>query len=428
MSDGYQKYERFFEREPAIVVEWHDDRTNAVGWLAIDSLTGGAAGGGTRMRDKGSREEAVFLAKTMGVKFRVCGPTIGGGKSVIRFDALNRPHEKRGVLERWYAHVAPYLRACYGTGGDVNVDEVSEATAITRRVAGIGHPQEGICRGHMTPADAEPAERKVARLLEGCEARISIPDLPGPRAGAWMVADAVTGFGVARAVETYYARKGRTLDGQRLIVEGFGAVGAFAAYYLEKHGVRLVAASTKDAAGFRVALNAQGMNARALMLARDGTSLGSPGSPGNHDVHASDTGAEVFGLPADIFIPAAASHTIHAARLADLERTGVKVWSCGANNPFAYETKEEDRRKRVAEMVFLQRRADERFEIIPDFVANCGMARTFAYLMSKGALTDEKSILADAAASIDGALEKLLANHAHDRKLLQRGYEVFVPE
>jgi len=49
-----------------------------------------------------------------------------------------------------------------------------------------------------------------------------------------MVADVVTGFGVVRAVERYYAMRAEKLEGKRAIVEGFGAVGAFAAYYLAR--------------------------------------------------------------------------------------------------------------------------------------------------------------------------------------------------
>lgn len=426
-AGGFKKYARFFEREPSIVVEWHDDQTDAVGWLCIDSLHGGAAGGGTRMRAGGTREEAVFLAKTMGVKFRVCGPDIGGGKSVIRFDPLTRPRDKRGVLERWYRHIGPYLKECYGTGGDVNVDEVSEASAITREVLGLGHPQEGICRGHMTRVDKEPVGPKVARLSEGCEAHVTLPDLPGPRDGDWMVADVVTGMGVARAVETYAAERSVKLDGLRMSVEGFGAVGAFAAYYLEKRGCRLVATSTRDAKGFRVAINEDGFNVRELIASRDGTSLPKPrGRKGA--ILASDTADELFDVEADIFIPAAASHTIDARRLKQLRRAGVKIWSCGANNPFAKRPRSTDLRRWVGDMLDLQRKADKHFEILPDFVANCGMARAFGYLMSTGASTSGEAILADAAACIDQGVRRLLQGHKGRTGLLSRGYEVFIPE
>jgi glutamate dehydrogenase/leucine dehydrogenase len=424
-ADGYRKYVRHFERPPAIVVEWHDDKTDAVGWLCIDSLQGGAAGGGTRMRDRGTREEAIFLAKTMGIKFRVCGPDIGGGKSVIRFDPHKRPADKRAVLERWYRHIGPYLKACYGTGGDVNVDEVSEATTITREVVGIGHPQEGIARGHMSISDGEPVAAKVARLREGCEAVITLPDLPGPRDGAWMVADVVTGYGVAKSIEALYRGRSRKLEGQRAIIEGFGAVGAFAAYYLEKMGVRLVATSTRDARGYRIAIDERGLNVRELMRRREGTSLPKPARGG---VQASDDGGEIFDVPAEIFIPAAASHTISPSRITQLKRAGVKVWSCGANNPFAYRTRKSDISRWVAEMLDLQKKADAVFTIIPDFVANCGMARTFAYLMGSGARTDPGAILDDAGRTIEMGVQRLLDGHTRPTGLLKRGYEVFIPE
>jgi glutamate dehydrogenase/leucine dehydrogenase len=44
----------------------------------INSLRGGAAGGGTRMRKGLDINEVLSLAKTMEVKFTVSGPAIGG--------------------------------------------------------------------------------------------------------------------------------------------------------------------------------------------------------------------------------------------------------------------------------------------------------------------------------------------------------------
>ncbi len=428
MAAGFKLYRSFFVAPPAVVVEWHDDRTRACGWLCIDSLRGGAAGGGTRMRDAGSREEAVFLAKTMGVKFRVCGPSIGGGKSVIRFDPHAHPDQKLGVLERWFAHVGPYLRECYGTGGDVNVDEVSEATAITSRVLGIGHPQEGICRGHMSRVDGEAVSAKVARLKHGCEATLRLADLPGPRDGSWMVADAVTGLGVARSIERYAERRGVELDGKRLIVEGLGAVGAFAAYYLEKRGVRLVAASTRGGDGIRVARCATGMDARALIGAREGTHLprALPRSLPGASVVRSPSGDELFGVEADIFVPAAASHTITPKRLKQLAACGVSLWSCGANNPFAYASRSASLASWVDDMIAIGAQADKQFAIIPDFVANCGMARTFAYLMGRGGSARAADIMADTERAIDDAVDRLIDGYAKDRGLLAHGYEVFL--
>ncbi len=432
--NGFKKYQSFYERAPSIVVEWHDHVTDAVGWLAIDSLLGGAAGGGTRMHADATREEAVFLAKTMGVKFQVCGPTIGGGKSVLKFDPSKYPQQKLGVLERWYAHIAPYLRCCYGTGGDVNVDEVSEASAITRRIVGIGHPQEGICRGHVWEGSSEDPLHKVQRLHQGCEAEIILPQLPGPRGEqeAWMVADVVTGYGVCRSIEQYYKLKGRSLEGQRVVIEGLGAVGAFAAYYLDMLGATMVAASTYDRASkkVRVVRDQNGLDCKKVITSRTGTGLPAPrkGASSDTAIHtASLSGDELFEIDADIFVPAARSHTLTLARVKKLKKTGVGVVSCGANNPFAYKATSKTLSRWVADMLAIQKEADTSFAIIPDFVANCGMARTFAYLMTPGASVDEASILADTGATIDTAMKRLLDGHKKRTGLLERGYNVFIP-
>lgn len=429
-DNGFDRYERFYTRDPALVVEWHDDRTSAKGWLCMNSLRGGAAGGGTRMRAGGTREEAVFLAKTMEVKFRVCGPDIGGGKSVIDFDHRAHPDQKQGVLERWYRHVGPYLKACYGTGGDVGVDEL-EAARITERIVGIAHVQEGIARGHYSAhPDGEPVEAKVARLRPGTEAKAVLPDLPGPRDGAWVAADVATGFGVVRAIERLYAHQGKPLAGQRAAIEGFGAVGAFAAYYLAKLGVRIVGASSAGPARkVRVLTSERGLDlaeVNQVIQRRDGTTL--PAAAAGCEVVDSTTGDELFNVDADIFVPAGPSHTITEARVRLLREAGVKVVSCGANNPFWADPSRGGLREWVADMLAIQRLADPHMAFIPDFVANCGMARAFAYLMEKSAAIETDAILRDIAAKIDARSGDLLKGWSGPGGLLSRGYSIFVPE
>ena len=52
MQGGAMKeiLEEFEKKRPELVIEWNDTQTEARGWLVINSLKGGAAGGGTRMR------------------------------------------------------------------------------------------------------------------------------------------------------------------------------------------------------------------------------------------------------------------------------------------------------------------------------------------------------------------------------------------
>ena len=142
MEDLLKKFE---EESPEVVFEWEDSETDAKGWIVINSLRGGASAGGTRMRSGVTKDEVLSLAKTMEVKFTVAGPPIGGGKSGINFDP--KDPRKREVLERWFAAAKPLLKSYYGTGGDMNVDEVNEVMPICEE-NGILFPLEGVLRGY----------------------------------------------------------------------------------------------------------------------------------------------------------------------------------------------------------------------------------------------------------------------------------------
>ena len=120
---------QYENKEPEIVFEWNDTQTEARGWVVINSLRGGAAGGGTRMRLGLNKHEVISLAKTMEVKFTIAGPAIGGAKSGIDFDP--KDPRKKDVLKRWYAAITPLLKNYYGTGGDLNIDEINEVIPIT---------------------------------------------------------------------------------------------------------------------------------------------------------------------------------------------------------------------------------------------------------------------------------------------------------
>src|SRR6187402_480939 len=118
MKDLLKKFEN---KAPEIIFNWKDAETEAEGWTVINSLRGGAAGGGTRMRKGLDLQEVISLAKTMEIKFEVSGPPIGGAKSGINFDP--KDPRKEDVLKRWFNAVIPLLKHYYGTGGDLNIDE-----------------------------------------------------------------------------------------------------------------------------------------------------------------------------------------------------------------------------------------------------------------------------------------------------------------
>src|SRR5690606_22098558 len=219
MKDLLKKFEN---KKPEVVFHWSDSETEAEGWAVINSLRGGAAGGGTRMRKGLDLNEVLSLAKTMEVKFTVAGPAIGGAKSGINFDP-NDPR-KEGVLKRWYRAVFPLLKNYYGTGGDLNVDEIHEVIPMTED-CGLWHPQEGVFNGHFKPTEAEKINR-IGQLRQGVVKEVIDATYSPDVNKKIKVADLITGYGVAEAVRHFYNTFGGSVQGKKVIVQGFGNVGS----------------------------------------------------------------------------------------------------------------------------------------------------------------------------------------------------------
>ena len=83
----------------------------------------------------------------MEVKFTVAGPSIGGAKSGINFNP--KDPRKKEVLNRWYKAARSLLKTYYGTGGDMNVDEVEEVIPICKQQE-ILFPLEGVVKGQAS--------------------------------------------------------------------------------------------------------------------------------------------------------------------------------------------------------------------------------------------------------------------------------------
>ena len=383
----WKRYNAFLRRAPELTVHWRDEETGARAWLVINSLRGGAAGGGTRMRPGITDREVVYLAKAMDLKFSLSGPAIGGAKTGIDFDPTDP--RKGEVLERWYRAIMPYLRNHYGTGGDLNVDEVLEVIPTFQRL-GLHHPQEGVVRGHFAP-DGVRFERIIRNLQEGVEA--PVPETIGVSGLRMTVSDLITGYGVARSVEHLYARRGRSLEGVRVLLEGFGNVGAACGIFLARAGARIVGIS--DARSALVAPEGLGAaEVEDLMRRRENKLL--PQDPRTLPAAERDRFDDT---PAEVFICAAVSGSLTEERLDRLAAAGVDVIASGANHPF--------REMRLGSTRVAQR-ADRRFSVLADFLANCGMARTFSYLMEEGARPEAEPIFRAVDRTIQDTLDEVL--------------------
>ncbi|MFL0104340.1 Glu/Leu/Phe/Val dehydrogenase dimerization domain-containing protein [Tenacibaculum maritimum] len=402
---------RYEEKEPEIVFHWKDQETDAEGWTVINSLRGGAAGGGTRMRKGLNKNEVLSLVKTMEVKFTVSGPAIGGAKSGINFDP-NDPR-KRGVLERWYKAVTPLLKHYYGTGGDLNVDADKDVIPITEG-CGVWHPQEGIFNGHFKPTEADKINR-IGQLRQGVikviEDEAYSPDL----SNKYTVADMLTGYGVAEAVKHYYNIYGGNISGKRAIVQGFGNVGSAAAYYLTQLGAKVVGIIDRDGG----VINEEGFSMeemRKLFLSKDGNKL-----VADNMIPFDEINQKIWSLPAEIFIPAAASRLVSQDQVQQMIDTGLEVISPGANVPFADK-----------EIFFgpIMEYTDNHLSLLPDFISNCGIARVFAYLMeAKVSLPmEDKAIFDDTSNVIKKALQRTFARSASKTKICSTAFEIALKE
>ena len=56
--------------------------------------------------------------------------------------------------------VIPLLKNYYGTGGDLNVDEIHEVIPITEQY-GLWHPQEGVVNGHFNATEPEKIKKNL---------------------------------------------------------------------------------------------------------------------------------------------------------------------------------------------------------------------------------------------------------------------------
>lgn len=402
MKDLLKKFEN---KAPQIVFEWNDSETDAKGWVVINSLRGGAAGGGTRMRKGLNKHEVTSLAKTMEMKFCWSGPAIGGAKSGIDFDPADP--RKAGVLERWYQAVVPMLKNYYGTGGDLNVDEIKEVIPVTYDL-GLLHPQEGVLVGHFKP-DAEEKATKIKQLQEGVSKVLEDAKYSPDLSKNYVVADMITGWGVHEAARLFYANRGESLEGKRVIVQGWGNVAAAAGWFQAQQGAKVV--GIIDRVGGLI--KEEGFSFEEitdLFNSRPGNHLAEEGLMSFEEVNE-----KIWDLKADVFLPCAASRLLTKEQLERLLAGGTEVISCGANVPFADQ-----------EIFFgpIGEWADQNFAVIPDFIANSGMARTFAYLMQTGVSLEDDAIFGDVTEIIEQSLNKIFAENNSGKDLCSTGFEI----
>mgnify|MGYP005627274109 FL=1 len=402
MEDLLKKFE---EESPEVVFEWQDKETDAKGWIVMNSLRGGAAAGGTRMRVGVTKEEVLALAKTMEVKFTVSGPPIGGGKSGINFDP--KDPRKKEVLERWFAAAKPFLKSYYGTGGDMNVDEVHEVIPICEE-NGILFPLEGVLRGYHKK-DEKGTMKIINQLSEGVPLIVKENNLTPDTNKNYSVGDLITGYGVSESILHYYNIYGGHVKGKKVIIQGWGNVGGAAAFYLSQAGAIIVGIIDKVGG----VIKEEGYTfeeIKYLINNRTSNFL-----EAENMMSFEQANKNIWSIGSEIFVPAAASRLLSQNQLDQMINNGLEVISSGANVPFADK-----------EIFFgpISKSADERVSVLPDFIANCGMARAFSYLMEDNIEMNDTSIFKAVSNTIKNAIQNTYNINNNKTAISKTAFEI----
>jgi glutamate dehydrogenase (NAD(P)+) len=315
-------------------ITWSDPVTGCNGYLVIDRLVRGVAGGGLRMRPGCTLGEVTDLARAMSIKEVIAYQPgahyvpFGGAKGGIDFDP-NHP-DASGVLKRYMDAMLPIIRHRWATGEDLGVRQ-DDMDVIA---AELGLSSTCECALRLVPDGPGPALARLQTAFAVYERGISLGDLVG-------------GYGVAQSGLAALRLLGRGGEAATAVVQGFGSMGGASARYLNDAGVNVIAIADRDG----LIHNPGGLDVELLLRTRSRT-----GGIDRTLLRAEDQllpGDRWSSIECDLVVPAATSYAIDIDR-ADGIRAAVVVEAANVASS--------DQAQRL-----LQRRG---VPVVPDFIAN----------------------------------------------------------
>jgi glutamate dehydrogenase (NAD(P)+) len=289
---------------PEKVIHIYEPKSKLRAIVVIDNISLGTAIGGCRMAKDVTTQEVFRLARAMTLKNALANLPHGGGKSAILADS--RADDKE-VLIRQFAQAIKSLTD-YIPGPDMGTDEESMAFIQDEIGRAVGLP----------------------KVLGG------IP----------LDALGMTGYGLSVAAQVAADDISLTLDGARVVIQGFGNVGKAAAKYLNDLGIKLIA--TCDSKGG--VHDPDGINIPQLIASKES---GTPVSRSGLGQPVSNE--DLLKIESDIFIPAARPDVFTEANQEIL-----KTWLVleGANISITHPAAKKMHKRGIM--------------IVPDVIANCG--------------------------------------------------------
>lgn len=289
------------------------------GYRVQHNAARGPTKGGIRYHPDVDVQETSALAMWMTWKCAVANIPYGGAKGSVKVDTKEMSRRELEKLTRRYV---TEINSMLGERSDIPAPDIGTNAQVMSWIMDTVSMQAGYTvPGCVT---GKPLE------LGGSEGRVE-----------------ATGRGVIVAAEEAAKSRGGSLDGAKVVIQGFGNVGANAAKIAEEHGAIVVGIS--DAMG--AIYNPKGLPA-AELLARY---AGRDGGIREYADAESLTNDELLELPCDILIPAAIAAQITGE---NADRLKAKMIVEGANGPC---TPEADRIL-----------SDKGVLVVPDILANAG--------------------------------------------------------
>jgi len=254
--------------------------------------------GGLRYHPTVDIDAARALAMWMTWKTSLAGLPYGGGKGGIQLDPSKY---SQGELERITRRFTFALADNIGPEHDIPAPDLNTNSQTMAWIADT----------YMSTRP--PAERSANQHV--------VTGKP-VESGGLEGRDRATGFGVYLNIKFWLNSKNETLKGKRFIVQGFGNVGYWAAYFLEQEGAKLVA--VQDV--FGSLYNPEGIQIENLYNYSKSNKGNIAGFP-NASIIAKD---DFFGVDCDICIPAALGNQITKESAPKIK---ARLVAEGANGP-----------------------------------------------------------------------------------------------
>ncbi|WP_368654604.1 Glu/Leu/Phe/Val dehydrogenase [Ornithinibacillus sp. 4-3] len=322
------------KNKPYFVVEWNDTETDAQGWLVVHNFVKGYTGGGTRMHPSVTKEEVERLAEAMAYKYVASeSTTTGGCKGGISYDY--KAPDAYDVLRRYMIAMLPYIDHGVSLGSDLGT-KYEDVLQIFKEF-GIDIPLTQSMK--KDPAVLEGIKRYDKLLLE--------------KVDGLLLNDVVTGYGVAFSVDEAW-KFNHASKGAKVVIQGFGSVGASCALKLSQLGYSIVGISDANL----LVTCEDGLDVQKLIDHKNNYGEMDPASFADH--YETRPNTDWLEVDCDVLIPCALEDVIHEGNAQDVKASLVVE---AANIPVS-----------AAGDEVLK---DKKIDIVNDFVANLGAIRAY---------------------------------------------------